>query len=170
VASFNLVRYRHHDQSIFLYAFDLIELNGDDLRPDPLEGRKASLEMILAKAGPGIRFNEHMEGDGETVFRQACQLGFEGIVSKRLGSPYVSGRSRYWGQEQESGSTGSEAGSRRGLGPGSMAIKETAKTLLVVAVLAVLAAATVFMMVELWQSASQMREGRRGEWPSGPAP
>jgi hypothetical protein len=51
-----------------------------------------------------------------------------------------------------------------------MAIKETAKTLLVVAVLAVLAAATVFMMVELWQSASQMREGRRGEWPSGPAP
>jgi len=56
----NRVRYRHHDESIFLYAFDLIELNGDDLRPDPLEGRKASLEMILAKAGLGIRFNEHM--------------------------------------------------------------------------------------------------------------
>jgi hypothetical protein len=49
-------------------------------------------------------------------------------------------------------------------------VKETAETLLVGAVLAVLAAATVFMMVELWQSASQMREGRRGEWPSGPAP
>src|SRR6266566_4613752 len=47
VASFNLVRYRHHDESIFLYAFDLIELNGDDLRPDPLEGRKGTLEMIL---------------------------------------------------------------------------------------------------------------------------
>jgi bifunctional non-homologous end joining protein LigD len=60
VALFNRVRYRHHDESIFLYAFDLIELNGDDLRPDPLEGRKASLEMILAKAGLGIRFNEHM--------------------------------------------------------------------------------------------------------------
>jgi len=65
---FNRVRYRHHDESIFLYAFDLIELNGDDLRPDPLEGRKATLEMILAKAGAGIRFNEHMQGDGETVF------------------------------------------------------------------------------------------------------
>jgi ATP-dependent DNA ligase len=42
-------------------------LNGDDLRPNPLEDRKTTLEMILAKAGPGIRFNEHMEGDGETV-------------------------------------------------------------------------------------------------------
>jgi ATP-dependent DNA ligase len=73
VTSFNRVRYRHHDESILLYAFDLIELNADDLRPDPLEGRKASLEMILAKAGPGIRFNEHMEGDGETVFRHACK-------------------------------------------------------------------------------------------------
>jgi ATP-dependent DNA ligase len=39
-SAFNLVRYRHHDESIFLHAFDLIELNGDDLRRDPLEGRK----------------------------------------------------------------------------------------------------------------------------------
>jgi bifunctional non-homologous end joining protein LigD len=96
VASFNLVRYRHHDESIFLYAFDLIELNGDDLRADPLEGRKETLAMVLAKAGPGIRFNEHMEGDGETVFRHACKLGLEGIVSKRKDSAYRSGRSRHW--------------------------------------------------------------------------
>jgi ATP-dependent DNA ligase len=54
VTSFNLVRYRHRDESIFLYAFDLIELNGDDLRRAPLDGRKATLEMILAKCGPGI--------------------------------------------------------------------------------------------------------------------
>jgi bifunctional non-homologous end joining protein LigD len=92
VTSFNRVRYRHHDESIFLYAFDLIELNGDDLRRDPLEGRKAMLELILAKAGLGIRFNEHMEGDGETVFRYACKLGLEGIVSKRKDSAYRSGR------------------------------------------------------------------------------
>jgi bifunctional non-homologous end joining protein LigD len=72
VTLFNRVRYRHHDESIFLYAFDLIEPNGDDLRRDPLEGRKATLEMLLAKAGPGVRFNEYMEGDGETVFRHAC--------------------------------------------------------------------------------------------------
>ena len=51
VTSFNRVRYRHHDESIFLYAFDLIELNGDDLRRDPLESRKATLETMLAKAG-----------------------------------------------------------------------------------------------------------------------
>jgi bifunctional non-homologous end joining protein LigD len=57
LASFNLVRYRHHDEKIFLYAFDLIELNGDDLRRDPLGSRKATLEMMLAKSGPGIRFN-----------------------------------------------------------------------------------------------------------------
>src|SRR6476619_164867 len=62
--SFDRVRYRHHDESIFLYAFDLIELNGDDLRSDPLEGRKGTLEITLAKAGIGIRFNEHIEGDG----------------------------------------------------------------------------------------------------------
>jgi bifunctional non-homologous end joining protein LigD len=74
---FNRIRYRRHDASVFLYAFDLIELNGEDLRPDRLEGRKATLEMILAKAGPSIRFNEHMEGDGETVFRHACKLGLE---------------------------------------------------------------------------------------------
>jgi bifunctional non-homologous end joining protein LigD len=96
VASFNRVRYRHHDESIFLYAFDLMELNGDDLRPDPLEERKVRLEMILTKAGPGIRFNEHMDGDGETVFRHACKLGLEGIVSKRKDSAYRSGRSPDW--------------------------------------------------------------------------
>jgi bifunctional non-homologous end joining protein LigD len=96
VTSFNRVRYRRHDESIFIYAFDLIELNGNDLRRDPLEGRKETLAMILAKAGSGVRFNEHMEGDGETVFRHACKLGPEGIVSKRLGSPYISGRSPDW--------------------------------------------------------------------------
>jgi bifunctional non-homologous end joining protein LigD len=55
VASFDLVRHHGANGSIFLYAFDLIELNGEDLRPDPLEGRKATLEMMLARAGPGIR-------------------------------------------------------------------------------------------------------------------
>jgi hypothetical protein len=57
----------------------LIELNGDDLRRDPLEGRKTTLKMMLVKASPGIRFNEHMKGDGETVFRHACKLGLEGM-------------------------------------------------------------------------------------------
>jgi bifunctional non-homologous end joining protein LigD len=52
---------------------------------------------VLVKAGPGIRFNEHLEyDDGETVFRHACKLGLEGIVSKRKDSRYRSGRSRDW--------------------------------------------------------------------------
>ena len=51
----------------FLYAFDLIELNGDDLRRDPLEVRKATLASVLAKAGPGLRFNEHLEADAPSV-------------------------------------------------------------------------------------------------------
>jgi bifunctional non-homologous end joining protein LigD len=77
ITSFDRVRYRRHDENIFLYAFDLIELNGDDLRHHPLEGRKTTLEIVLAKGGAGIRFNEHMEGDGDTVFRHACKLALK---------------------------------------------------------------------------------------------
>jgi ATP-dependent DNA ligase len=96
VASFDRIRYRRHDGDAFLYAFDLIELNGHDLRRDPLEVRKATLASIVAKASPGIRFNAHMQGDGPTVFAHACKMGLEGIVSKRRDSPYRSGRSPDW--------------------------------------------------------------------------
>jgi bifunctional non-homologous end joining protein LigD len=96
VASFDLIRHHRANGSVFLYAFDLIELNGDDLRRDPLEVRKATLASILAKARPGIRFNEHIEGEGPTVFAHACKMGLEGIVSKRKDSPYRSGRSPDW--------------------------------------------------------------------------
>jgi ATP-dependent DNA ligase len=96
VASFDLIRHHRANESIFLYAFDLIELNGDDLRRDPLEIRKATLASIAAKASPGIRFNEHIEGDGPTVFAHACKMGLEGIVSKRRDSAYRSGRSPDW--------------------------------------------------------------------------
>ena len=50
----------------------------------------------MAKASPGIQFNEHIEGDGPTVFAHACKLGLEGIVSKRKDSAYRSGRSPDW--------------------------------------------------------------------------
>jgi len=96
IASFNRIRYRN-DDAVFLYAFDLIALDGDDLRRHPLTVRKATLASVLAKAAPGLRYNQHMEhDDGETVFRHACQLGLEGIVSKRKDSPYRSGRSPDW--------------------------------------------------------------------------
>ena len=96
IASFELIRQHRVDDGVFLYAFDLLELNGDDLRRDPLQVRKATLASVVAKAVAGIRFNEHLESDGETVFRHACKLGLEGIVSKRKDPPYRSGRSPDW--------------------------------------------------------------------------
>jgi hypothetical protein len=60
------------------------------------EVRKATLASVQAKASPGIRFNEHIEGDGPTVFAHACKMGLEGIVSKRKDSAYRSGRSPDW--------------------------------------------------------------------------
>jgi bifunctional non-homologous end joining protein LigD len=84
---------------VFLYAFDLIELSGEDLRREPLEQRKDTLRRLLDDAGPGLLTNKWIEGDeaeGATVFQHACSLGLEGIVSKRKGSRYGSGRSPLW--------------------------------------------------------------------------
>ncbi len=80
-----------------LCAFDLIELDGEDLRRSSIEYRKHKLAKLVARgAHLGIVLNEHYEGDGEIVFKHACKLGCEGIVSKRLGSLYRSGRSPHW--------------------------------------------------------------------------
>jgi bifunctional non-homologous end joining protein LigD len=95
--AFDRLRYRRADASVFLFAFDLLELDGQDLRREPLETRKATLASLLRKAGPGVQLNDHLaHDDGELVFRHACKLGLEGIVSKRLGSRYRSGRSPDW--------------------------------------------------------------------------
>jgi bifunctional non-homologous end joining protein LigD len=94
--SFDRIRYRRHDASVILYAFDLIELNGNDLRREPLETRKATLASLLKRAEPGLQFNEHIEADGPTVFAHACKMGLEGIVSKLKASTYRSGRSPDW--------------------------------------------------------------------------
>lgn len=75
----------------FSTAFDLLELDGVDYWPQPLEARKARLEKLLKRAASGIHFVEHMAGDGATIFAHACKLGFEGIVSKHRERPYRSG-------------------------------------------------------------------------------
>ena len=93
---FDRLRYRRDDRHVFLYAFDLIELDGDDLRRERIERRKVLLIRLLAKAPVGLQVNDHIVAPGDVVFRHACQLGYEGIVSKRLGSPYISGRSHAW--------------------------------------------------------------------------
>src|SRR5262249_27897599 len=95
VPSFDRIRYRRHDASVFLYAFDLIELEGDDLRREPLDTRKTTLASLLKRAAPGLRLNAHI-ADGPTVFAHACKMGLEGIVSKRKASTYRSGRSPDW--------------------------------------------------------------------------
>ncbi len=78
----------------FLFAFDLLELDGVDMRREPIETRKATLASLLRKGKPGLRLNEHIaHSNGAAVFQHACKLGAEGIVSKRLGSRYRSGRS-----------------------------------------------------------------------------
>ena len=81
---------------MLLYAFDLLELDGEDFRPQPLHARKARLAKLLAKAPAGIQYNEHVEGDGAVVFTHACKLGLEGIVSKHREHPYRSGPSKTW--------------------------------------------------------------------------
>jgi bifunctional non-homologous end joining protein LigD len=97
IARFERLRHRRVDAAVFMYAFDLIELGGDDLRCEPLEVRKATLASVLAKAGPGVRFCQHLDfDDGATVFQHACKMGLEGIVSKRRGSRYRSGRTTDW--------------------------------------------------------------------------
>jgi bifunctional non-homologous end joining protein LigD len=77
-----------------LYAFDLLEIHGADLRPRRLGERKARLMTPLRRHSDGRVLNEHTDEDGATVFRHACKLGFAGIVSKRLAAPYRSGPSR----------------------------------------------------------------------------
>jgi ATP-dependent DNA ligase len=77
VTSFQLLRHRRNEPQAFLYAFDLLELNDDDLRREPIEVRKATLASILRKSRPGVRLNEHLEHpEGELVFQHACMMGW----------------------------------------------------------------------------------------------
>jgi bifunctional non-homologous end joining protein LigD len=96
LAVFEFVRRARHGGDAVLCAFDLIELEGEDLRRRPIEDRKRKLAKLVRTPHPGIVLNEHYEGDGEIVFQHACRLGCEGIVSKRLETLYRSGRADCW--------------------------------------------------------------------------
>jgi bifunctional non-homologous end joining protein LigD len=93
---FDLLRYRRQDDAVTLCAFDLLELDGVDLRREPIEVRKRTLGRLLRRQHRGIAFNRHFDVEGAIVYRHACALGCEGIVSKRLGSPYRPGRQDCW--------------------------------------------------------------------------
>jgi ATP-dependent DNA ligase len=96
VAVFDRLHSRAHDGEVILYAFDLLELDGADLRPHPLDERKAALAQLLHRARIGLHLVEHLAGDGVTVFAHACRMGLEGIVSKRRDHGYRSGPSKAW--------------------------------------------------------------------------
>src|SRR5215211_8026760 len=95
-SGFDKLHSHGYDDQVVPYAFDLIELDGEDLRREPLQVRKATLASVLAKAAVGLRFNEHIEADGPTVFAHACRMGLEGIVSKRRDLPVARGRAKCW--------------------------------------------------------------------------
>ena len=85
---------------IIFYAFDLLFEDGSDLRADALAKRKQRLKKLLKEHGAGakgaIRFVDHFDSHGDAVLKSACQMNLEGIVSKRLDAPYVSGRTDTW--------------------------------------------------------------------------
>jgi bifunctional non-homologous end joining protein LigD len=78
------------------YAFDLLYLDGYDLRGAPLVERKEALQAIITSGPDIVRYSEHFEADGETILRHACRLSLEGLVSKLRDAPYRSGRSKSW--------------------------------------------------------------------------
>jgi bifunctional non-homologous end joining protein LigD len=100
VANFDRLRAavgRMGSRDAFLYAFDLLEIDGTDLRREAWHVRRATLKSLFRKASKGIRLSEHIDGaDGATVFAHACKLGLEGIVAKRRDRPHRSGRSADW--------------------------------------------------------------------------
>jgi bifunctional non-homologous end joining protein LigD len=96
LAVFNLIRGHGTNGRAIFCAFDLLEVNGTDIRREPIEDRKRRLAGLLRLAHDGIALNEHFGGDGAVIYKHACALGCEGIVSKRLGSSYRAGRSADW--------------------------------------------------------------------------
>jgi bifunctional non-homologous end joining protein LigD len=106
LAIFDKLQSRAYDAEVILYAFDLLELDGQDWRPRTLEDRKERLLRLLTKAPAGVHYTEHLEGDGAVIFAHACRLGAEGIVSKHRDHPYRSGPSKAWLKTKNPGAPG----------------------------------------------------------------
>jgi DNA ligase D-like protein (predicted ligase) len=108
--------------AVYYYVFDILELDGEDLRGLPLHERKARLREALEFEDP-IRMEDELDGDGVSLFEQACRSGWEGLIAKRVDSPYSGKRSKDWlkvkcGREQELviGGYTEPRGSRTGFG------------------------------------------------------
>jgi hypothetical protein len=112
---FERLRHKHEAHHVLLYAFDLLELDGEDLRREPFETRKATLTSLVRGCLSGLRLNEHLSQSGDLVFRHACKLGArrDRLEAARLALSVrpVAGLA----QNEEPGGAGGEA-SRGGLG------------------------------------------------------
>jgi bifunctional non-homologous end joining protein LigD len=125
VTSFQALQNRRPDAPLAYFVFDLLHLDGRDLREQPIEIRKERLRSLLDDLGAGepFRYSDHVIGGGADFHRQACALGLEGIVSKRLGARYRAGRNLDWQktkcvrrQEFVIGGFTDPEGSREGVG------------------------------------------------------
>jgi DNA ligase D-like protein (predicted ligase) len=96
VTSFQRLQRRGHERvALFLYVFDVLRLDGRDVRALPLRKRKAELRRALDFHGP-VRYTPHRNEVGEQMYREACRRGLEGIIAKRADSPYRATRSSDW--------------------------------------------------------------------------
>jgi bifunctional non-homologous end joining protein LigD len=97
ISDFDALHSGQHNDEVQLCAFDVLAMDGDDLRDLPLSMRKANLARLLARRPDGIFMSDFELGEiGPDLFRKACEFGFEGLVSKRLDRPYRAGRSKHW--------------------------------------------------------------------------
>ena len=97
IADFAALHSRKHEDEVQLYAFDILALDGDDLRGLPLSMRKTNLARLLARRPDGIFVAPFEEGEiGPDLFQAACRMGLEGLVWKRRDRPYQAGRSKHW--------------------------------------------------------------------------
>ena len=96
-SDFNAMYSGKHNEEVQLCAFDVLAMDGDDLRDLPLSMPKANLARLLARRPDGIFLSDFEQGEiGPDLFRAACDMGLEGLVSKRRDRPYRGGRSKYW--------------------------------------------------------------------------
>jgi bifunctional non-homologous end joining protein LigD len=97
ISDFNALHSSKFNHEVQLYAFDVLAMDGDDLRPLPWSPRKTSLAKPLHRRPHGIFTGSFEQGEiGPDLFRKACEFGLEGSVSKRADRPYCGGRSKDW--------------------------------------------------------------------------
>jgi ATP-dependent DNA ligase len=97
ISDFDALLSGRHNEEVQLCAFDVMAMDGDDLRRLPLSMRKANLQRLLARRPDGIFISEFEQGEiGPDLFRKACEFGLEGLVSKHRDRAYQGGRSKHW--------------------------------------------------------------------------